>query len=148
MAQEPGGRPEQSERPIPHDRSFLDVARVKLDGQEYVRGRGYRLHPGSDLYRTFVTFLAEELERLPFDGAMGEAIPMRGDAREVVARLAAYLRDQAAHAAPGIPWDRDRNAAIADIFRGWLEVFKNEIYAGTGQSGMCCSLDLGAQHVR
>jgi hypothetical protein len=139
----------QAERKIFSREGFPREAKAWLDAQgiapEY--GSNYRLRPESPGHRLFTEFLLTELEGLPFDGSQGAAIPMRSDAKEVVGRLAAFVRARLQEMDRGEAWNSAAVSEIADIFAdGRLEVFKNEIYASHRMDGVGYNIDLSADH--
>ncbi|MBI4120738.1 MAG: hypothetical protein HY457_00575 [Parcubacteria group bacterium] len=139
------------EKPLhtfPRGKEFL------TDAQQYVREQGvepisvdyYYLKPGNAVYDSFLAFFIQELERLPFRNEAGKTLAMRDDAEAVVQRLVAYLKKKQSQvlSSVGGRWLPEDISQIEDIFQGWLEVFKNEIYEQHGIEGVGYNVDLSA----
>ncbi|MBI4118499.1 MAG: hypothetical protein HY455_03125 [Parcubacteria group bacterium] len=132
--------------PLPHDRTFIERAKVALAsyGIEDESGRGgsegsYRLKPDSPAYAAFLDFLAQEFDAIDrrFDEPLGETKSMRPDSREVIRTLRDYLKGRAAGDVAPLPPE------VARVFEGNnLEAFKDEIYARHNTRGIAYNVDL------
>jgi len=147
-----GGKPAQEAQVPAHlqyaPEHFLDHANrlVKASGLKPVDGMSdtYVLTPANGpAYQNFLEIFHHELGKLPFDHRVGETILMRKDAREAARRLKQFVGNQLEALEAGLGWSRN-TTAIADIFRGGMEVFKNEIYRRHKQEGVGYSVDLSA----
>jgi hypothetical protein len=133
---------------LDHGPGFLDSARVLLETVEPLYGDTYSLKPGDPAHLAFLTFFNEELKNLPLDGQVGEAVEMRGDARQVLQRLTGFLDVQVQGVEDGQPWDEQTAAGLQDIVESSRvnELFKNIISPEHGISGIGYSIDLGSSY--
>jgi hypothetical protein len=99
------------------------------------------LDPKSPVYRDFLSFVRQSLDTLPSSREHGEPVEMRADARQAISRLSSFLRIQEGRIECGEGW-RPGTQEIADIFKGWLEVYKYEIYPRHERDGTGLNLDL------
>ncbi|MCM8780228.1 MAG: UPF0489 family protein, partial [Candidatus Omnitrophica bacterium] len=108
----------------------------------------YFLRPGMPGYYTFLNFIIAVLGNLPFNNEAGKTFLMRKDAKEVIARLIAYLEKARGQLSKDYVWDGKDAEDIRDIFmlseskKMGLELFKNEIYPEHGIDGIGYNLDL------
>lgn len=78
---------------VPGDREFVSKSRILLNDFHWYDSV-YRLKYNDRWYVTFLDFLTQELDNLPFNNEIGETILMRRDAKEVVGGLASYLKNE------------------------------------------------------
>jgi len=102
----------------------------------------YHLTVTDKQYQSFLQFLIEELDSLPYDNTVGKTILMRADAKKVVTDLSENLKSQLERISCGREWN-NKIKSIENYFCDQLEVFKNEIYPGMNRCGIGYNLDLG-----
>ena len=132
---------------LPHDSDFPKTALQVLSNVEpIIPGmEGYYLlqEPNGAL----LTFLVEELKRLPFNDEVGQTILMRDDAKEIIDKLIIYIERNIEIVANGGKWNVDSFDEIRGFFQsGYLETFKNEIYEDTDLEGIGYNIDLGINY--
>jgi hypothetical protein len=135
------------EKPIfSRDNKFVSeaLALLKSRGSEPEWGKVFFLPHGTELHKIFFSFLIQELENLPFNNEVGESIPIRDDAKEAVRILTGYLKKRLGDLENGKKWSTNFPKEVKEIFRGGLEVFKNQIYPEHGISGIGYNLDLAS----
>jgi hypothetical protein len=139
-------RNEELVHTFPHGKEFLLQALKYLEAEKFKPeyGKNYRLQPGTKAYISFVSFLIEELQNLPFDNQVGKTIKMRSDTEEVIQRLINYIKNKLLEVSKSGKWTKEDLDTIEDIFQEWLEVFKNEIYPKHNIDGVGYSVDLSA----
>jgi hypothetical protein len=121
---------------------FVDTTKKALEGVEAEFDQTYLLRAKGEAHRIILRSLKDDLASLPFNNEVGNTILMREDAEQVVVSIISFITKQQDILDKGGEWDPSLIETVANIFKDDLEVFKNEIYSNSGQSGVCFSLDL------
>jgi hypothetical protein len=135
---------------FPHGADFLNqaISYLEKNGINPDWGKVYHLEPGSTAYNSFFAFLISELENLPFNNEMGDTMLQRIDAKQCVAQLITYLKEQLVTITQTKKWALGKQDQILPMFQDdLLEVFKNEIYPKHKKEGIGYNLDLSARNL-